>query len=134
MFKNIVPDSILKKISEKQTDDPIYQIYTKIYRPNTPKINDNFANFYVWMIENYCSKVNELIERFKKIPKYINDNPFYADYYAFNANAFLYNRNKISTIPLEFNDTVMENNIIKMKNAMNRYRIIDEQRSRVMST
>lgn len=131
VLKKTSPDTLLQKTDERKTDDRIYQIYIKTYKDFISDINNNLANFYVWIVENHCFMLNELLDKFNKIPQYVNDNPFQNDYYIFNAVAYLYNRGKISSIPFAVNNISIENISFKTKsNSMNRYRIVEENRRR----
>lgn len=131
VLKKIIPDTIITRTDENKTDDRIYQIYTKTYKDYVPEINNTLANFYTWIVENQCFLLNELIEKFKNIPQYATDDPFQNDFYMFNAIAYLYNRNKISSIPISFNELTIDSLNLKAKNdSMNRYRIVEEQRQR----
>ena len=120
ILKKIIPDEVIKRTGENNTDDRIYQIYDKTYRNYVPEINNNLANFYIWMIENNCFLIDELISKFHKIPQYHNENPFKHDYYIFDACAYLFNRNKIKVIPR--NSTNVQADIhIKPKGYFERY-------------
>jgi hypothetical protein len=131
ILKKTSPETILQKIDDKKTDDRIYQIYTKTYKDFVPEINNTLANFYIWIAENHCFMLNDLLDKFVKIPQYARDNPFQNDYYIFNAMAYLYNKGKIQTIPNIIDNVQIEKTWFKTKsNSMNRYRIIDDQKRR----
>lgn len=131
LLKKISPETILKRKNEKGKDSMLYQIYVRTYRDTIPEINNNLANFYVWIVENQCFMLDELIFELCKIPQYKNDNPFRDDYYIFNAIAYLSNRNKDITYPLSINELNIDNLKVKIKSeSMNRYRLMEEQRRR----
>lgn len=127
ILKNIIPDSILHRINERKTDDRLYQIYKKTYKDYIPEINDNLANFYIFIVENHCFLLNELIEKIANLPQYASDNPFKNDYYSFNAIAFLYNRRLIGSIPSSLSISSEKNTFFKSKSGLiNRYRIYED--------
>jgi hypothetical protein len=132
LIKKIKPDLILHKFDvKKKTYDKLYQIYDQTYKPFVPEINNTLDNFYIWITENHCFLLNELIEQFNSIPEYITDNPFQTDYYIFNAVQYLYNKSMIKYIPMSVNDVVTDNAIIKTKGVrINRYRLTENQRRR----
>lgn len=131
VLKKTKPMSILSKKDERNTDDRVYQLYNRVYKPFIPDINDTCANFYVWVAENHCYILGKLIDKFTKIPQYSHNNPFTKDYYVFNPMAYLYNRGRITGIPVSINELNMENIDSKSKSgSMNRYRIVEEQRRR----
>jgi len=131
VLRELKPEDVLTRIDERKTNDRLYQLYKKIYKTMIPDINDNIANFYIWINENYCYILGSLINKFNKITKYGNDNPFQYDYYIFNSLAFLYNRGLISSLSQSINDLSIEPINIKNKSGtMNRYRITLEQKRR----
>jgi hypothetical protein len=131
VLKNISIEDVLKKRDEKGAYDTIYQLYDQTYKANKSNINDNMANFYLFIVENYCFMTDKLIKQFGRISQYVNDNPFENDYYTFNAMSYLYNREKIESIPMALEET-MESPVVKTKGViMNRYRVVSEQRRRV---
>ncbi len=81
-----------KVITKDNRDDMIYQIYKTIYGKD-----DSIKNFYIWLVENYCYLVQDLIEKMTTF--YHCDNPFENDYYVFNAIEYLYNREMILEYP-----------------------------------
>lgn len=86
ILKNIETKKI---ITRKNSDDMIYQVYRSVYDKET-----NVADFFVWLIENYCYLSTDFICKLKNIYT-IGNNPFFNDYYVFNAPAYLYNRGEI---------------------------------------
>lgn len=131
VLKKILPDDIIEKRNERTTDDRVYKVYKNMYKPITPEINNNMANFFVWIIEKNCHMYTELVDKFTKIPQYAVDNPFKNDYYIFNAMAYLYNKGKISYIPQIINNINIDNMTAKTKNEMgSRYRNAEKQRTR----
>jgi len=131
VMKKLSPDTILKRLGDKKTVDRIYQLYDKTYKNFTVEINNTIANLYIWIVENNCFLLNELVSKFSKIPQYEKDNPFKTDFYIFNSMAYLYNRKKIDMIPEQLNNLSMEKILIQSQNKpMNRYRLSDDQRQR----
>ena len=130
IIKQIQPDSILHKFDVEKTYDKIYQIYEKTYRPFVPEINNTLANFYIWLAENHCFLLDDLIRKFNNIPQYITENPFQTDYYIFNASQYLYNKGLINYIP-HMQQAITNDTTVKTKGVrINRYRITDDQRVR----
>lgn len=127
----IQPLQILRKKDDRMTDDRIFQLYKKTYMNCVPKIEDNLASFYIWIVENHCFILDKLLDWFAKIPQYASNNPFQNDYYTFNAMAYLYNRNKIQSIPISLNTMAQSEMVVKSKSGhINRYRISDDVRRR----
>jgi len=101
--------------------DEIYQIYIKSYVIKFEKSKHNLADFYVWMIRNYCYCSKTLIKKFYKI--YPENNPFDNDKYVLNPYLFLYNRNIIEEI-ITCDDSIYDSNKNKTRNMpKNDYRI-----------
>ena len=95
---NISPEEILKKTDR----DEIYQIYKKTYKEYVLPEKNNIAEFYIWMIENYCILTNELVKKISKL--YKNNNPFDNEYYILNTFSFLYNKQLIDEYPYSIYD------------------------------
>jgi len=130
LIKKIVPKIILEKFDEHGAYDQLFILYS-IYKEFISENNDTMANFYIWLVENHCFLVDNLIEKFNKIQQYVTDNPFQTDYYIFHAINYLYNKGIISSIPTTISDSITDNILLKTKGVrVNRYRIIDEQRRR----
>lgn len=133
ILKKIKPLEVLSKskTDERNTDDRLYQLYIRVYKGFVSDINDTLANYYIWVAENHCYLLGQLIDEFRRIPQYAIDNPFMKDYYKFNSIAYLYNRGKIPSIPYSINEMNIEYINLKNKSgSMNRYRISDERRRR----
>jgi len=109
------------KILVKSDKDELYQIYTKIYKeivdsnnPNNKVVEqndvkdnynykDNIADFYLWVVDNHCYEISQLINKMERF--FIINNPFAHDYYILNASTYLYNRNAIEYFPNFESDT-----------------------------
>lgn len=65
----------------------LYQLYNTIYLPT--KLPNNTADFYVWLVDNYCSFVNEFIDKIDYV--YPDSNPFKHDSYTLDPYSYLYN-------------------------------------------
>lgn len=90
------------KIIGKQ-DDELYQIYIKYYSIEFPK--GKLSDFFVWIIENKCYLIENLIFKLNRL--YKNTNPFNSDIYILNAFLYLYNKGIIkiyggSTFDIEY--------------------------------
>ncbi len=88
-LKTICPNEIMNNSSK---NDLIYQLYKSTY-----KKNDNLANMYIWLVENYCYLTADFVAKLSQI--YPTENPFNQDYYLFNALEYLYNQKKILYYP-----------------------------------
>lgn len=86
------------KILFKEDSDELYQIYDEIYKPFVAKNQKNLKDFYIWIIENYCSHTKLLVEKMKNIIYANTESPFDNDYYILNIYTYLYNRNIISSV------------------------------------
>lgn len=107
-----------KNVLSNKDNDELYQIYQEFSKINHNK--NSIADFYVWIVENYCYLLNILIKKFDKI--YSKSNPFENDYYILNHYSYLYNKNYISYIPLKKkNKYIKEQKKIKLP--LNRYRL-----------
>lgn len=85
-LKTIKPTELFKNNYKGE----LYQIYNLIFKD----ISDNIADFYIWIIENNCVLISELIKLISDL--YDQDNPFLQDYYILDPMSFLYNRNLIN--------------------------------------
>jgi len=81
-------------ILSKEDRDEIYQIYIEGYRKSFGEDKHNIVDFYIWIAENRCINLNQLVEKMTRI--YTIDNPFDNDFYSFDPFAHLYNKNLIS--------------------------------------
>ena len=118
-LKNIDPLTILNK----EDNDDIFIIYTKTYQISVNNSKYNCADFYIWLIENYCVYVDLFVSKIYKLFNY--NNPFINDSYLIDSISFLYNRNLIvdyitfSSEKIDITPKVIENiNLPK-----NRYRL-----------
>lgn len=120
-LKRTDPLTILRKIDT----DEVYQIYKKTYLTliQDNKKENNLADFYIWMVENYCAYVSCLREKMERLFK--RENPWIRDYYIFNPVAYLYNRNMIDYYPV-FGTSAVEpesQTTITVEEPKNRYRL-----------
>lgn len=120
-LKEIIPDVILTTTNK----DEIYQIYHKTYKLSFPKEKHNLSDFYIWIVENQCVYLDELIKKISKI--YREDNPFVSDFYIFNGGAYLYNNNKINFLP-DFSQEDSDKKSKLNKLPKNEYRLDRESR------
>ena len=108
-------------ILRKQDSDELYQIYNKVFKLNFEKENDNLRNFILWIIENKCYLIQDLIGKMNRV--YITNNPFENDYYVLDHSLYLYNRGYIKTNPqylMNFEIKVNKRITNKDKNDVNR--------------
>lgn len=133
-FKYTQLDELRKiKMSQLLTehDTKVRQLYKKIYVNETKEINDNVADFYTWIIDNYCTLYTDLVEIINRFDLYRRNNPHEQDYYKFNAFAYLYNRALISTIPITLNEFSIEDMPSSSKQlSKNRYRMLEDVRKK----
>ena len=106
--------NILSKIK-----DQIYQIYDEVYSISY-KDKLNMADFYVWMVENYCYLSQDLVDKIGDMYEY--NNPFINPYYEVDPGAYLYNKGIIKTIPL-FSKDKKEDKTKPLLVPKNEYRI-----------
>ncbi len=86
-------------ILEKQDKDELYQIYTKAYKDIKPIEKDTIADYYIWIVENYCNLVSKLVNKMYRLYKDETLNPFLNDYYVLYPIKYLYNKKYINYIP-----------------------------------
>ena len=93
-LKSIDPDKILS-----QYKDELYQIYKAAYK-NT-KHKQNLADFYIWLVDNYCVFTKDLVHKFSNIYTPEN-NPFNElnNSYILDTGAYLYNNRFIDQLPI----------------------------------
>lgn len=118
---NIDPLSVLKR----EDSDELYQIYKRIYKEQIPS-KLNLANFFIYIIDNYCYLTDTLIDKLNKI--YNIDNPFNMDYYLINPNVFLYNNGYISSYKEK--EKVLRYKDIEFL-SKNKYRISEQREQRL---
>jgi len=94
------------KVLMKEDNDELYQIYIRNYHPNFKK-NDTIAEFYIWIIDNYCYLISTLIAKFSRLFKI--DNPFENITYILIPDVYLYNRKFIKFI----NNDMINNYVLK---------------------
>lgn len=126
-LKTVSPNVIL----QKEDRDEIYQLYNKTYKLYK-KGNYNIADFYVWIIENYCAYLKIFINKMHRV--YSANNPFKLDFYILDPNRYLYNKNLIYDYPNETNyvDDIYPANIsIDNRIPKNEYRTAPFERQRV---
>ena len=93
-------DKVIKKLYEK--------IYNKYFNNNKTVL---LKDYYLWLCDNNCYYIKDLIKNITNLPEFKNDNFFDNDYYVFYPMSFLYNNGFISIIPIKMNET--ENMIFK---------------------
>jgi len=103
LMKKISPDSILSKNDR----DELYQIYNKTYKHFFGENKYNLADFYIWLVENYCMHVQLLVSKLNSI--FNDNNPFNNDYYIFDVQMYLYNNN-VTTITKENENLIVPKN------------------------
>ncbi len=109
-LKKIKPNELLSM----EDKDELYQIYEKYYKVQIGKDKDNVADFYIWLIENYCILTKIFSKKMSKIFK-PEENPFTNDFYTFDAIGYLYNKRKIDEY------TIYQDSIVEV--SKNKYRI-----------
>lgn len=114
------------KVLSHYDRDELYQIYEKVYQPEHK--NPNISQFWIWIVENYCSNADIFIDKLDKI--YKKDNPFTVDYYLIDPFAVLYNRNIISEYDAK---SVDEKELAKTSVDKNVYRLDYDKNIRVPS-
>ncbi|MBA42698.1 MAG: hypothetical protein CMF62_01640 [Magnetococcales bacterium] len=113
-------------ILNKDDTDEIFTIYKKVFLPTIDlEKENNLKKFYLWMIENYCYLVPNLVKKMERL--YKQDNPFNSDYYVLDPNIFLYNRNLISTYDPIDNDGTPESSPVQK----NTYRLDIQRKARI---
>lgn len=82
-------------VLKKEDFDELFQIFDKFYKINFPK-NTDLKSFYIWIIENKCYLISNLVSKMKRIFK-LNDNPFNTknSFYKINPLLYLSNRSYI---------------------------------------
>ena len=113
---------------DRNDRDEIYQIYSKIYKAYIKENNDNIADFYVWMVENWCVYSNIFIKKLNRI--FIKNNPFNNDYYVLDASRYLYNKELIDE-PQTFKKSKTYREQAKDRVPKNEYRLQFYKRERV---
>ena len=83
-------------ILDKEDNDELYLIYIKTYIVEHP--NDSLADFYVWVIENYCYFTEVLVNKMFRLYADKYENPFLNAYYILETYSFLYNKELIFSI------------------------------------
>jgi len=93
-LKSINPYKILS-----QYKDELYQIYKAAYKDIKHK--QNLADFYTWLVDNYCVFTKDLIKKFSNIYTPEN-NPFHElnNSYILDTSAYLYNNHFIDQLPV----------------------------------
>jgi nitrogen regulatory protein PII-like uncharacterized protein len=81
----------------KEDRDELYQIFIRTYTPERKTEQISLADFYVWLIDNYCNYTQKLIEKMPRLYNY--NNPFDDNYYKLNSASYLYNNNYIDDLP-----------------------------------
>lgn len=88
----------LDKILNKADRDELYQIYDMTYKHFFEKEKYNVADFYIWLIENYCMYVDLFIS---KLNLFVGG-PFTNDFYMFDVNTYLYNKKVVDSDETSF--------------------------------
>ena len=98
-----------KEVIYKEDKSELYQLYDKIFKQTDKP--DTIYEFYIWLIENKCYILNDLLGKLDRIIGY--DNPFHNDWYVLDAFTYLYNRKYIKMYPKNIN--ILEKYNIKIK-------------------
>lgn len=126
-LKKISPVEILKKDDR----DEIYQIYHKIYKLEYDNKNDNISDFFVWMVDNYCIFVSNLVSKMHRIySTYSSSNPFVLDYYILDASRYLYNKGLIMELLMPVKNN-FQNKDMPIRINKNEYRLQYYKRDRI---
>ena len=103
-----------------KNDKVIKKLYEKIYNRY---INNNkevlLKDYYLWLCDNNCFYIKDLIKNISNLPEFKNDNFFENDYYIFYPMSFLYNNDFINILPIKMNDTeniIFKRNIYERRN------------------
>lgn len=115
LLKTTDANNIISKFTKNNTTNVIYHIYHDIYKVKNKE--DDVASFYIWLVENDCYYVDDLLNELNKIPEYINDNPFIFDYYEFNPINYLIDK-KLIDDSYYINNLYEFDNKNKFKNKM----------------
>lgn len=99
-LSKIVTSDILRKFTEDETYNMLYQLYDKVYKMEIDGKISYLKDFYIWLVENNCYYVSELIMQLYT-PDHIKDNPFQYDYYVLKPIQYLYNRKIIKILPIK---------------------------------
>lgn len=103
LMHTINPDNVLFR----EDRDELYQIYNKTYKHFFDQTKYNLADFYIWLIENYCMHVQLLVSKFSNV--FNDNNPFSNDYYVFDVQMYMYNNNMTDIISTQDNLIVPKN-------------------------
>lgn len=89
-LKNLSPDAVLR-ITDR---DELYQIYMN-HKTKT------LAQFYLYIVETHCHMIHILEDKMKRLYQGIQEeeNPFLYDYYVLDPFTYLFQSNKISSLP-----------------------------------
>lgn len=109
-----------RRILDRNDRDEVYQIYTKAYIPYYDKRNHNISDFYIWMVNNYCYCLYNMIEKMYRI--FPENNPFKNDSYTLNSFLYLYNKGYIDQINYN-TDSTSKNTYGLISQFKNNYRL-----------
>nr|QBK89163.1 MAG: uncharacterized protein LCMiAC02_02570 [Mimivirus LCMiAC02] len=119
-LKKINPMNILSHHNKNE----LYQIYKQAYKINILPKNDNFGDFYVWLVDNYCIFLKNLIKILNDVYVHVKNNPFKYDYYILKPISYLYNNGLIEQFPIFGKKSKMINTTnIDINRSKNMYRI-----------
>lgn len=104
--------------------DEVYQIYKQIYIKTVDKTKNNIADFYLWLVKNYCVYLDYFVNKMGRL--FERTNPFSQDFYIMDANRYLYNRgmtnvlmsssvSTLSTVPTQLPKNVYRLDMYKKK-------------------
>ena len=93
-----------------------------------PKEKHNMADFYIWLVENYCIYLNTYVEKMDRV--YAVNNPFEQDYYILDAVSYLYNNKFIDHFPVFMDGKNDAPFTPEKKLPKNQYRIEFERKQR----
>ena len=112
-----------KKILSRHDMDELYQIYSAIYKDSKNK--QTIADFYIWLVEQYCALSHHLLEKMRRVYKH-TDNPMNEQNrcYVLDTGAYLYNNKHIPHMPT-YDKKSKEHGILDARIPQNRYRVRD---------
>jgi len=109
--------------------DEIYQIYDKSYKILADKARWNLADFYIWIVENQCVYLNDLLGKMYRLYGFVN--PFERDLYLCDPYMFLYGIGLLDAIPESIDiDELFNKNITEILPNKNVYRTTELSRAR----
>jgi len=76
-------------------------------------------DYYLWLCDNNCYYIKDLIKNISNLQEFKNDNFFDNDYYVFYPMSFLYNNGFINILPVKLNENenmLFKRNIYERRN------------------